>query len=996
MKRSTLSFLFIFFFLLSLSLNVQAQETFPQNGVYDQRDGHYAFTGATLFRSYNDKVENATLLIKDGKVVAAGTNVTIPADAIKISLKGKYIYPSFVEIFADYGLPKLEGTRDRGFFSGRQQRLSDKPGAYGWNEALRAEFAAHEHFKADAKAAKAMRALGFGAALTHRHDGISRGSSTLVTLGDEKEQLLIIKERAGHHLSFRKGNSSQSYPGSLMGCIALLRQSYLDGEWYRLYGHQEETNLSLAAWNGLQELPQFFAVDNKLEVLRADKIAKEFGKKYIIKGAGDEYQRIDDIKVTGSSLIIPLNFPDAYDVTDPYDATLVSLQAMKHWELAPANAAHLAKAGINFAFTTDGLKNKKDFMKNLRKAIAYGLSETDALRALTHTPASMVGATEEIGQLKKGSYANFIISSGNIFDKDSKIHHNWVRGKAHVLKSLDQPALNGMYNLSVGDQSYTLEVAGEKPTMKIVLKDSTKLKVDYKYEKRQIMLSFSPNKEASGIISLSGITAPGKWSGRGTLADGTWVSWSAGPTRALTPQEEKDKKEEEKPEVLSEITFPFLPFGWVDAPRAETVLFKNATVWTNEAEGIIEGGDVLISNGKIVRIGKNLEAGNATVIDATGKHLTSGVIDEHTHIAGIRGINECTQEVTAEVRIGDVINPDDINIYRQLAGGVTAAQVLHGSCNPIGGQSGIIKMRWGASPEDMQIAGAAGFIKFALGENVKRSRWSNNDRFPNTRMGVEQTIQDAFQRAKDYEAKRKTDRSVRRDLELDALVEILNDQRHISCHSYVQSEINMLMRLAEKMDFKVNTFTHILEGYKVADKMAKHGAGGSTFSDWWAYKYEVIDAIPQNADIMHDEGVVVAINSDNAEMARRLNQEAGKAIMYGGTAEEEAWKFVTLNPAKLLHLDDRMGSLKAGKDADVVLWSGHPMEVYAKAEMTFVDGIKYFDRKANEQMQQEIRKEKARLIQKMLAEKKAGGKTRKPSGKQAELYHCDSADDEMR
>jgi len=993
MKRFTLTSLVLCFLFFTLSLN--AQKTFPRNGVYDERDGHYAFTNATLFKTYNEKIENATLIIKDGKVVAAGKGVTVPNDAIVVDVKGKYIYPSFIEIFAEYGMPKEKSSSGRSF-SRRQQKLSDKEGAYAWNEALRPEFSAHENFTVDAKAAKAMRDLGFGAVVTHKHDGISRGASSLVTLGEEKEHKVILKDKVAHHLSFSKGSSSQSYPGSLMGGIALLRQTYLDGEWYTRYGHEEETNLSLAAWNELQSLPQIFEVSNKLEVLRVHKIAKEFGVSYIVKGVGDEYQRINDIKATGSPLIIPVNFPDAFDVSDPYDALTVSLDAMKHWELAPSNAHHLAKAGINFAFTTDGLKSKKSFMGNVRKAIERGLSETDALKALTHTPANLAGAQNQIGSLKKGNVANFIITSGNIFDKASKIHHNWVRGKANVMKELDAPELNGMYSLKVGNQTYELEVTGESPKMKIVLNDSTKMDVKHNYSKGLIGLSFTPSKKADGVIRLSGVAEGTKWGGRGTLADGSWVSWSAGPTRALTPKEKKKKERKKEAETFGAITYPFLPYGWTEQPKAETVLFRNATVWTNESDGIIEGGDVLISNGKIMQVGKNLSAGNATVVDATGKHVTSGVIDEHTHIGATRGINECTQEVTAEVRIGDVINTKDINIYRQLAGGVTAAQVLHGSCNPIGGQSGIIKFRWGANPEDMQVKGAAGFIKFALGENVKRSRWDGNDRFPNTRMGVEQTIQDAFQRAKDYQKKKSSgDAKLRQDLELETLIEIMEEKRHISCHSYVQSEINMLMRLAEKMDFKVNTFTHILEGYKVADKMAKHGAGGSTFSDWWAYKYEVIDAIPQNADIMHDAGVVVAINSDDREMPRRLNQEAGKSVMYGGTSEEDAWKFVTLNPAKLLHLDKNMGSLKVGKDADVVLWSDHPMSVYAKAEMTFVDGIKYFDRVADTQMQKEVAKERARLIQKMLAAKKGGAKTRKPSASSPEEYHCDSADDEM-
>ncbi len=289
------------------------------------------------------------------------------------------------------------------------------------------------------------------------------------------------------------------------------------------------------------------------------------------------------------------------------------------------------------------------------------------------------------------------------------------------------------------------------------------------------------------------------------------------------------------------------------------------------------------------------------------------------------------------------MDAEDVDIYRNLAGGVTSIQILHGSANPIGGRSAIIKLKWGEKADNLVYQNSPKFIKFALGENVKQANWGDNarTRFPQTRMGVEQVFTDYFQRAQEYDALKKSGKPYRKDLELETIAEILNKERFISCHSYVQSEINMLMKVAEKFNFRINTFTHILEGYKVADKMVEHGVGGSTFSDWWAYKYEVNDAIPFNAPIMHNAGVLVAINSDDAEMSRRLNQEAAKSVKYGDISEEDAWKFVTLNPAKLLHIDDRVGSIKVGKDADVVLWSDNPLSIYAKAEKTIIEGKVY-------------------------------------------------------
>jgi imidazolonepropionase-like amidohydrolase len=325
----------------------------------------------------------------------------------------------------------------------------------------------------------------------------------------------------------------------------------------------------------------------------------------------------------------------------------------------------------------------------------------------------------------------------------------------------------------------------------------------------------------------------------------------------------------------------------------------------------------------------------------------------------------------------------------------------------------LIKLRWGQSAEKMKIENSDGFIKFALGENVKRSNFGNkfNKRFPQTRMGVEQVYYDAFNRALEYEvdltkhminagATKKKDKgklvAPRRDLEMDVLAQILNDKRFISCHSYQQGEINMLMHVADSFGFRINTFTHILEGYKVADKMKEHGAGGSTFSDWWAYKYEVNDAIPYNGAIMHEQGVVTAYNSDDAEMGRRLNQEAAKAVKYGGVSEEEALKFVTLNPAKLLHLDDRMGSITVGKDADLVLWTDNPLSIYAKASKTMIDGIVYYDAERDLVLREAIRKERARLVAKSMTAKQNGAPVQKVKPKEDKLYHCDTVTNEIK
>ncbi len=982
--------------LIGVSLGgVIAQETFPRNGVYDDREGWYALTNATIHTTYNQTIEGATMVIRNGKIEAVGKSVLIPKGAIEMDLNGQHVYPSFIDLYTDYGLPEAKPVGKSP--QSKPQMLSNKEGVFAWNEALKPEYRAADAFVPDDKSAAAYRKLGFGTVLTHQMDGISRGTSSAVLLGKEKAHEMMLQADVAHHLSFRKGKSTQAYPTSLMGAIALLRQTYYDGQWYTK--QKGETNLSLEAWNEVQGLPQIFETGDQLDILRVDKLAKEFGKKYIIKGSGEEYQRLQEIKATGMPIIVPVDFPDAYDVEDPFDALQVSLAQMKHWELAPTNPGQIAKAGIEFALTTNGLEKKDQFLAQLRKAIEHGLSETAALKALTETPAKLLNLSDAVGSLSPGKVANFIVTNGPVFDKDSKINENWVAGKRFELEDQSAAGLLGKYALKVGNTSYQLNVGGkpDKPEMTINVVDTITFEVEQTYDKGLITLLFSPEK-GKGKIRLSGMANGKKWLGRGQDADGNWINWSAtyqGPPDA--PKKKKKEATDSNDEPLGKVIYPFTAFGWENRPQPATYLIRNATVWTNEADGILKNTDVLVRNGKIAQIGTRLSDRSAVVIDGTGKHLTPGIIDEHSHIAITRGVNEASQSSSAEVRIGDVINSEDINIYRQLSGGVTTSQLLHGSANPIGGQSGLIKLRWGFTPEEMKMTNADGFIKFALGENVKQSNRSDDYRirYPQTRMGVEQTYVDHFTRAREYGRLRDSGKPYRRDLDLEALLEILEGKRFITCHSYQQGEINMLMKVAEQFDFRINTFTHILEGYKVADKMAEHGVGGSTFSDWWAYKYEVIEAIPYNSALMHEQGVTVSVNSDDAEMARRLNQEAAKAVLFGGVSEEEAFKFVTLNPAKLLHIDDRVGSVKVGKDADIVLWSDHPLSVYAKAEKTFVDGILFFDRDKDKELREQVAKERTRLIQKMLAVKKKGGKTQPARGRsQSREYHCDDIEQE--
>ena len=412
------------------------------------------------------------------------------------------------------------------------------------------------------------------------------------------------------------------------------------------------------------------------------------------------------------------------------------------------------------------------------------------------------------------------------------------------------------------------------------------------------------------------------------------------------------------------------------AQTSPETLIRNATVLTI-THGTLQNTDVLLRNGKIAAIGKNLKASaNARVIDGTGKYVMPGIIDCHSH-SMLDTINEGSLSVTSMVRTADVLNTTDVDLYRELAGGVTTLNLLHGSANPIGGLNTVVKIKWGRPASEFIFPGAMPGIKFALGENVKRSSSPNLPgvprRYPNTRMGVEETIRDAFIRARDYKrawdeyrANAGKDKNLlppRRDLQLEPLVEVLEGKRYVHAHCYVASEILMLLNLADEFGFKIRTLQHVLEGYKVAKEIAAHGAGASIFADSWAYKIEAYDAIPYNAAILTRAGVVVSMNSDSDERARRLNIEAVKAMHWGGLTEEQALRLITINPAIQLGIQDRVGSIEVGKDADVAIWNGHPFSVYSRVETTFVDGTVYFDREQDLARRADLAKERATLEQ---------------------------------
>jgi imidazolonepropionase-like amidohydrolase len=424
---------------------------------------------------------------------------------------------------------------------------------------------------------------------------------------------------------------------------------------------------------------------------------------------------------------------------------------------------------------------------------------------------------------------------------------------------------------------------------------------------------------------------------------------------------------------------------------AESIVIRNARIMT-VTHGTVTGS-VVVKDGKIAAVGeKVMEPAGSTIIDAGGQYVTPGIIDCHSHIAGDGSINEGSVSVSSMVDIRDIINPEDVSIYRALAGGVTTANILHGSANSIGGQTVVLKMRWGKDAEQMVFEGAAPGIKFALGENPKRAGnpvggrgavTTTPARYPSTRMGVEDVIREAFTEAKAYKsswdeynarvAKGEHPLPPRKDLKLEPLKEVLEGKRFVHSHSYRADEILMLIRVADEFGFKIRTFQHVLEGYKVAKEIAAHGAGGSTFADWWDYKVEAADAIPYNAALMMKKGVIASLNSDDAELMRHLNTEAGKTMKYGGATEDEALAMVTLNPAKQLGIENRVGSVDVGKDADLVIYDRFPLSDYAKVQKVLIDGTVYFDRDKEISAQAQRAAEKQRLVEKLKQQQQPAG-----------------------
>ncbi|MCX6140669.1 MAG: amidohydrolase family protein [Candidatus Kapabacteria bacterium] len=1009
--------LIIAFLLAAVSMTAQTSTT-AVDGLRNKRMSTVAYVNCTAVPQPGTRIDSAVIIIRDERIVAIGKGLAVPAGADVRDLHGAWVYAGFVESYCDVQslMGSGKSTSPPSMMNEEDEDPNTPPaqGAHYWNQAVRPERRITDAFKISNEAALEWQKQGFCAAAVASHDGIFRGSASTVLLRGGPAAKTIISENAYQALAFMKGSSKTPYPSSQMGSIALIRQAFYDADWYGkaqtassrgTLSTPPEVNISLQALRDALDAKQHFVAEtiDEHDILRWQRIAAEFKVSMSFKGSGHEYRRPSILASAKPDIILPLVFPDAPDVRDPVSAREVGLSELIAWYWAADNARIVDSLGCHFAFTTDGLKDRSQFLSRVRLCVERGLDSSKALAAITTEPARMAGISDRVGKIEKGFYANLVITTKPLFAEGSEIRVVVVAGAENVLSRPTEIDTRGHWTFTSSalpaGKPLRISITGtaDQPSME-AKRDSTTIPSMIKITGRRAAISLTLDTlGVKGSVRTSIEIDSILISGDLVMADGSVSPFNMRRDSTLKPTPVPPRPIAIARRPLPQIS-PLGPFGLPSAPKQLNVVLKNATVWTCGPRGILENTDVLLRGGVIAGIGKGLTGD--TTIDCTGKHITPGIIDEHSHIAISRGVNEGTHAVTTEVRIGDVVDPDDVNIYRQLAGGVTASHLLHGSANPMGGQLQFIKLRWGADAEGLKVEGAAPTVKFALGENVKQSNWGDKAvvRYPQTRMGVEQIMRDAFRTAREYERELSANdpsKPVRRDLQMDALVEILNSKRNIHCHSYVQSEILMLMRLTEEFGFRVHTFTHILEGYKVAKEMAKHGASASSFSDWWAYKFEVYDAIPQNPAILHENKVLVSINSDDAEMARRLNQEAAKSVKYGDVSEEDAMKFVTINAAKQMAVDTRTGSIEDNKDGDVVVWSGNPLSNMSRVERTFVEGRMYFARDVDAGLRGRDAELRRYLEQEALKAASGGAPTVSGGRGPRRQYECDTDDDEM-
>jgi imidazolonepropionase-like amidohydrolase len=985
-------------------------QTAPVEGLRENPPGVHALTNARVVVAPGRVVPGGTLVIRDGVIEAVGANVRAPADARVWDLAGRTIYAGFIDAYADVGMRQQMPETER----------EDRRGAVYWNPQVRSfvdalgEFAGEE----DDRPA-ALRSQGFTAALAVPRLGMFRGQSAVVSLGDGAVAERVIRGGVAQSLAFGRDNSvGGGYPTSAMGAVAFVRQTLHDAEWHgRAHAafarspqsvRRPEASAALAALGPALrgEQPLLVETRSEEEMLRALELGREFGSVRLwLRGSGSEYRVLERLRGVTAPLIVPVDFPRAPDVARPEQALNVSLAQLRHWQHAPENPARLAGAGVRFALTTDGLAERSSFLPNVRTAVQRGLGPDDALAALTTVPAEYLGIARTHGTLEQGKAANIVVASGDIFAAGTVIDAVWVDGRRFEVTAPTGADPRGEWRVAAmgpTELEGTLTLSGTRAqltgTFAAPGAEARLSSARISGTAPQLQVAFPGDVLGhEGTIRLSGSATATSLHGWGELPDGRRFNWTGervdGPPNGTvgpgsgasgsgasgsgaSGSRESGSGSASRAAAPTAVALgdvpPAMEYGRVGIPaQPQHVLVRGATIWTMGPEGVLHDADLLVTRGRVARVGQNVQApAGAVIIDGSGRHVTPGLIDAHLHSGIAGGVNETGSAIVPEVRVGDVLTVDNIWMYRQLAGGLTTAHLMHGSANPIGGQNQHIKLRWGGLADELKFEGAPRTVKFALGENVKR----RTDRYPDTRMGTEQIIRDHFMAAREYEREREAWRRTRhgpeprRDLRMEALIEILDGDILIMSHAYRQDEMLMLMRVAEEFGTRIASFHHGVEAYKLAPEIAAHGAAAVVWSDWSSFKIEAYDGITYNARVLRDAGVLTSLHSDDSQIATRMNWEAAK-MLRTGYSEEEALALVTSNTARVLGIADRVGSLEAGKDADFVIWNGNPLSTATRAEQTWIDGRRYFDIEEDSQLREQVERERAQLIQLILSQR---------------------------
>ena len=991
----------------------------------------FAIVKARLVISPDEEIEQGTLVIRDGLIVAAGADPQIPPDAEIIDGSGLIVYPGFIDAATS---SLLDGNRVPAPTPGRPidfSRFALAATPPDNRKSLTPEFLAHEGLKSDAALVEARRKLGF-TTLHHLPTGrIASGQGSLITTsGLPLRESALATETSSQFQLFAPGGPG--YPATLMGAITHLRQAFLDGERYREHQKLYQAQVAgisrppedpvLEALNKARErsAPAIFVAQSLDDIHRTLDFSAEHNLRVALWGGREAHRAIPRLREQSQGVIVQLNWGaepaveanPTGNLLDPKwkDPVRAQEDRRDRWRQQVAGLKQLYEGKVRFALSSEGLQDPGEFWKGVRQAIAAGLPRQAALSALTRDAALLLGQERRLGTLAAGKLAHIVVLNGPFDDERSKVRLLFVDGLKFEYNrdagpvpppSAAQPApsdLTGAWQVEIeaadGKFAATLDLKQNAATLAGTFdspQGAGKIasgKVDGPLFEFVVAIGAGAQTIELKFSGSAAEAKDGRINGSLKSAFGAATKWTAvrkavpaTPANPVSLRVDDSSNDDGISSGHGKEPVALPPGDWpteLDSDRLQrplqtggNLLVRNATVFTGLGEPLPETS-ILIRDGKIAAIGHDVTAeGEIAVIDASGKFVMPGIIDTHSHIMfadGMSGVNEATLSIVPEVRVRDVVRTEDPAAYRALAGGVTAARLFHGSANVIGGQDAVVKLKFGEPASRQLLHGNPQGVKFALGENVK----FQTNRFPNTRLGVEATLQRAFLEALDYrrqwmEYRKATALAAagdngsgtstnaanatsaarlapRRDLRLEALADIIDQQKFIHSHCYRADEILMLLRVASGFGVRVWSLQHVLEGYKIAPEIAAHGASCSTFADWWAYKVEAFDATPYNAALLAEAGVNIVLKSDDAELMRHLYQDAAKMIRYGSVAPDAALRMITLNSARELGLANRMGSIEVGKDGDLAIFSGHPLNAFSRCETTIIDGDVYFIR----------------------------------------------------